>query len=228
MLKSSVAILEDDEPVRELWCRYVRRAEDFTLHHASASAEKSLPGLLADPPDLVVADWRLMGRMTGIELVARIKHSHPHLLAVVISGFKLPELPPDALLAGADSFLRKPVSGGELLDALRRLLAGHCEFSQPVVELLRARLRGPASEPPLPLGPLSPQEHRVLACLARNMSGKQAAEQLGLAWGTFLTYRDRAFKKLGAHSLLEAIQRLRAWPHAPPPFDPASACHTSV
>ncbi len=223
-----VSIVEDDEPLRELWCRYVRRAKDFTLQHAFASAEEALPVLLADPPEIIVADWRLVGRMTGIEVVARLKHPHPDVRALVISGFKLAELPPDALLAGADSFLRKPVSGRELLDALRHLLAGQCEFSQPVVELLRARLREPAGEPPLTVGPLSAQEHRVLECLARNMSGKQVAEELGLAWGTFLTYRDRAFKKLSAHSLLEAIQCLRAWPLAPPPFDPAPSCHTSV
>lgn len=227
-MKKRVAIVEDDEPVRELWCRYLRRSKDFILHHAFASAEEALAVLTADPPDILVADWQLAGKMTGIELVARLKQLHPQLLFVVISGFKLADLPPEALLAGADSFLRKPVSGSELLDTLRQLLAGHCAFSPPVLELLRERLRQQAGQRPLPVGPLSPQEFRVIECLSRNLPGKQVAEELGLAWGTFLTYRDRAFKKLGAHSLLEALQILRAWPDAPPPLSSDLACHSSI
>lgn len=201
--------MEDDEPLRELWCRYLRRSQDFRLHHAFANAEDALTILAADPPDILVADWKLAGAMTGIELVARLKQLHPQVLAVVVSGYKLADLPPEALLAGADSFLRKPVSGRELVDSLRHVLAGQCPFSQSAVALLRERLRQLPVQPPLPVGPLSLQEHRVLECLSRNLPGKQVAEELGLAWGTYLTYRARAFKKLAAHSLLEALQRLR-------------------
>jgi hypothetical protein len=53
------SILEDDEPTRELWCRGVRRAKDFTLHHAFACGEEALCALIADPPDILVADWKL-------------------------------------------------------------------------------------------------------------------------------------------------------------------------
>ena len=208
-MPNRVSLVEDDEPLRSLWCRSISRAAGFTLHHAFGSAEDAQTVLSADPPDMIVADWRLAGRITGIELVARLKHRHPQLLAVVVSGFKLAELPPDALLAGADSFLRKPISGRELIDSLRHVLVGQCPFSQAAVALLRERLQRQATHTPLPVGPLSPQEHRVLECLARNLPGKQVAEELGLAWGTYLTYRDRAFKKLDAHSLLEALQRLR-------------------
>lgn len=211
-----VCIVEDDEDLRELWSRSIRRATDFTLHHTFASAEEALVVILADPPDIVVSDWQLAGGMTGVEMLARLKHRHPRLRAVAISGYAMAELPPEALLAGADSFLRKPVCGPELLEALRQLLAGQCAFSQAAVEMLRERLRLQTGRPQLPVGPLSPQEHRVLAGLAQGRSGKQVADELGLAWGTFLTYRDRAFKKLNAHSLLEAVRCLRAFPVDPP------------
>lgn len=211
-MPTRVSILEDDEPTRELWCRGVRRAKDFTLHHAFASGEEALGALGTDPPDILVADWRLAGRTTGFEVLARLKHLHPSLLGVAVSGFTLAQLPPEALLAGADSFLRKPVSGRELLDALRHVLAGQCPFSPPVVALLRERLKSHAAAAPLPAGPLSFQEHRVLSGLALGHPGKQVAEGLGLAWGTFVTYRARAFEKLGAHSLPDALCRLRAWP----------------
>ena len=223
-----VSLVEDDEPLRSLWCRSLRRSKEFTLHHAFAIAEDALRVLAAAPPDLLVADWKLAGPMTGIELVALLKNLHPQMLAVVVSGYKLADLPPDALLAGADSFLRKPLSGRELIDSLRHVLAGQCPFSQSAVAMLRERLRGQLLTQPLPMGPLSPQEYRVLECLARNLPGKLVAEELDLAWGTYLTYRDRAFKKLGAHSLLEAIQCLRAWPAPRSPSGSAPACNTIV
>ncbi len=96
-----VSLVEDDEPLRELWCRSIRRAKDFTLYHAFANAEDALTVLSPDPPDILIADWKLAGAITGIELVARLKQLHPQLLAVVVSGFKLADQPPDALLAGA-------------------------------------------------------------------------------------------------------------------------------
>lgn len=209
-MASRVAIIEDDEPLLDLWCRYIGRKREFRLHHSFAKAEDALPVLLGDPPDILVADWKLAGQITGIDLVAQLKTKHPKLLAIVVSGYPLADLPPDALLAGADGFLRKPISAHELIDSLRRVLAGHCPFSQPVVALLRERLRQRAAQSPLPVGPLSSQEHRVLERLALGHSGKQVADELGLAWGTFLTYRSRAFEKLGAHSLTDALRRLQA------------------
>lgn len=213
-----VAIAEDDEPLRELWRRSIQRAADFAFQQAFARAEDALPVLAADPPDILIADWKLAGAMSGIELVARLKQLHPPLLAVVVSGFKLADLPPDALLAGADGFLRKPISGRELVDSLRQVLGGQCPFSQPAVALLRDRLRQQATRPPLPVGPLSPQQHRVMQLLAQGHKGNHAAALMGIEFDTFDTHRRRAFEKLAAHSLQEALNCLHAQAPAGVPF----------
>lgn len=66
-------------------------------------------------------------------------------------------------------------------------------------------LRDSANERP----PLSPREKQVLGCLSRGLSYKQVAAELEISIDTVRTYVRALYRKLGAHSVTEAICRAR-------------------
>ena len=75
----------DDEPGILRSLRRLLRGEDFNVITASSGLE-ALEVLAEQPVQVMVADPR-MPDMSGIELIERVKHEHPHVVRVVLSGF---------------------------------------------------------------------------------------------------------------------------------------------
>jgi DNA-binding response OmpR family regulator len=70
--------------------------------------------------DVAVVDQR-MPRMSGTEFIQVARARHATARFVVISGRE--EIRAQALAAGADSFLLKPISARELMSVIERLFA---------------------------------------------------------------------------------------------------------
>jgi len=109
-------------------------------------------------------------------------------------------------------------SGASMLDLARDL--GLAEADRV---LFPARIRvalglpgeasGPApppSEPAWPGGPLTEGETRVLRYLPTHLSAAAIAAELYLSANTVRTHLRHLYRKLGAHSRQEAVQRARA------------------
>ncbi|HXX93163.1 MAG TPA: response regulator [Planctomycetota bacterium] len=118
-----VLIAEDDELIRLVVKRLLEREGFEVLPHAEGGA--ALQGAIENPCDLVLTDIRMPG-MDGFELVRRLR-ALPEYSAVpvviltslgseedVVRGFQL----------GADDYVVKPFSSGELIARVRRLLRG--------------------------------------------------------------------------------------------------------
>jgi DNA-binding response OmpR family regulator len=63
-----------------------------------------------------------MPRITGLELIARLKAIRPDCLTVLCTGFADDVSPARASEAGADVFLHKPVEPRDVADRVRALL----------------------------------------------------------------------------------------------------------
>jgi CheY-like chemotaxis protein len=70
--------------------------------------------------DVVVTD-QVMPILGGLELIRKIKALEPNLLAVLCTGFGEAADEQSALKAGADAYVRKPVSAEALARCIRRL-----------------------------------------------------------------------------------------------------------
>jgi LuxR family transcriptional regulator, maltose regulon positive regulatory protein len=68
----------------------------------------------------------------------------------------------------------------------------------------------PPSEPAWPGGPLTEGETRVLRYLPTHLSAAAIAADLYLSANTVRTHLRHLYRKLGAHSRQEAVQRARA------------------
>lgn len=125
LLKARVLVVDDDEIVREGMLHLLR---DWGCECAAAeSIEEALALAHLNRPDVVISDYRLRERRTGVEAIAALRTLLGETLpALLITGDTAPERLREAQASGIP-LLHKPVSPGKLY---RRLV----ELQQETVE----------------------------------------------------------------------------------------------
>jgi CheY-like chemotaxis protein len=126
-----ILVVDDERDNREL-LEIVLRWEGFVVVSAPGGDE-ALAIIAHEPPDLVLLDVMMPG-MTGYEVVAKIKDDATtrHVPVIMITALGDPNTRRLALAAGADDFLAKPITRGELLSCVRAVLgAGYVPDPRP-------------------------------------------------------------------------------------------------
>jgi len=103
------------------------------------SAEEALGEMDRGPVDLVVTDLRLP-EMSGLELIARIRQTHPGMRAILVTGQATRQVEAQARALGVVAFIPKPVSTTLFLKAVDRALAEE-ETGLPVPEIVGEKAR---------------------------------------------------------------------------------------
>ena len=111
-----ILVVEDSEDLRELACVTLRRAGYVVAEAENGAAALDLIEHLPEPPSLVLLDL-MMPVMNGAELLRKLEESGrlPSLPVVVTSAIADRSQPP-----GARAYVRKPVSGAQLLELARQ------------------------------------------------------------------------------------------------------------
>ncbi|HJU20148.1 MAG TPA: ATP-binding protein [Stellaceae bacterium] len=121
--KGVILVVDDDPDVRGVTARYLDSL-GFTVFEAGGG-RAALDRLRSEPVDLLIADL-VMPEMDGIELLRRARAEHPHLAALLVTGYAkdraLPETPDIEVL-------RKPFRLAELGARVDELLRGNAEDS---------------------------------------------------------------------------------------------------
>jgi two-component system invasion response regulator UvrY len=147
--------------------------------------------------DLVILDVNMPGR-GGIETLVDLRKIKPRMPVLVLSMFPESEYAVRALKAGAAGYINKGSVTRELIEAVKKVLAGGRYITTELGEMLAADLgRGTAS---LPHHKLSDREYEVMKLLATGNSVKVIASNLSLSEKTVFTYRSRLLEKLGLDS----------------------------
>lgn len=115
-VRAVVAIVDDDAAV----CRALRRLVRSLGHDAATyeSGEALLAGLDAVPPTHILLDLHMPG-LHGPALVERVRARTRDARMIVMTGLEMAGVRDASLAAGADEFVRKPLTPAEL----RRILA---------------------------------------------------------------------------------------------------------
>ncbi len=114
-----IAIVDDDEPLREALAS-VMKAAGF-LSKTFASAEEFLAYEDCDDTACLILDVRLPG-MSGIELHRRLKDAGRRLPIIFVTAHGDASLRDSLMRAGASSFFYKPVRSDALLKEIHRAL----------------------------------------------------------------------------------------------------------
>jgi two-component system, OmpR family, response regulator MtrA len=119
MLKPRVLVAEDSADLRDLYCFMLAQA-GFEVTEV-ADGQEAFEELQRERPDVFVTDI-MMPRMTGVDLVRRIRGDAAlaDLPVVVVSAFA--DYLAKAYVCGAARVIRKPFDPEKLLDAVRQVL----------------------------------------------------------------------------------------------------------
>ncbi|MGM0570191.1 sigma-54-dependent transcriptional regulator [Marinobacter sp.] len=134
----TLLLIEDDASLRTLLQEEL--ALDGYRMLAAANCAEGAAMALAESPDLIISDLRLPDG-DGLDVLRKLQAEGRVVPFIIITAFGTVDQAVDALQAGADDFLTKPLSTEHLRLKVRRLLA-HAALS---LEL--ARYRSASGEP---------------------------------------------------------------------------------
>lgn len=113
--KPRLLIVDDEPDMLDFLERVLRRRYAVTR---SRGAEEALTRLGGETYDVLVTDQK-MPRVSGIELLERIRDSHPRLVKVMITGFtEVADISAAADKCGIHAYVLKPIDSQQLLDAI--------------------------------------------------------------------------------------------------------------
>ena len=189
-----VHIVDDDAPFRTA----VRRVLDASGYRVALydSAEQLLATLPAGEPGCILLDVRMPG-LSGPQLQERLAELGNRVPIVFLTGHGDIPMSVQAIKAGAEDFLTKPVAREKLVAAVERALTRDAQQRAHDSELdgLRARVSR-----------LTPRESEVFALVVRGKLNKQIAGELGTAERTVKAHRQKVMEKCEAQSLAELVR----------------------
>jgi DNA-binding NarL/FixJ family response regulator len=181
-------------------------SEGFRCVHTYSSAEKALPDIVKNKPDVVLMDINLPG-ISGIECTRQLKAHQPGLPIMVLTVYDDDEKIFESLKAGASGYLLKKTPPAKILEAIAELHNGGSPMSsriaRKVVQTFHAI--GTSSEE---TENLSKREHEILIYLAKGYRYKEIAEALFISIETVRTHLRNIYEKLHVRSRSEAVLKV--------------------
>src|SRR3954469_11599681 len=193
-LPSFVHVVDDDASFRTAIERRLKKAGYQVATYPSAQH------LLDRLPDdnaagCILLDVRIPG-LNGPELQGRLGELGSTLPIVFLTGYADVPTTVQAIKAGAEDFLTKPVSSEKLLQAIERALAHHEKIRARNGALNVIRARSAA---------LTPRERQVFELVVRGKTNKQVGNALGTTERTVKAHRHRVMEKMQVPSLAELV-----------------------
>lgn len=157
---------------------------------AFAGVEAFLAQEQIAPSGCLILDVMLGPNVDGIEAIPLLRARVPNLPIVIMTAHGDIGMAIRAMRAGAVDFLEKPFTMQRLTEALERVL----ERQRAVLEAQQrvARLTG--------------REQEVLHALARGLSNKEVAAQIGISPRTVEVYRAAIMMKLQLQSFADLVR----------------------
>ncbi|HZN54480.1 MAG TPA: response regulator transcription factor [Candidatus Polarisedimenticolaceae bacterium] len=199
-----VAIVEDQRVLRDGLVSLIGGTEGFAGVRAFGSMEEAIEPLVADPPDILLADIGLPG-MSGTDGVRRLKTRVPSLQVLMLTVYADNDHVFEAICAGACGYLLKDTPPNRLIEAIREVLSGGAPMSPEIARKVVETFQRIAPPPPASPHRLSPREIDVLRLLADGHVYKTAAAALDLSLDTVRFHVRNIYEKLHVHSKSEAV-----------------------
>lgn len=192
-----VLLIDDHAIVRDGVSRLLGTQMNCACLEAG-SAEEGLALVAAERPDLIMLDLNL-GGIGGIGFLNKLREGPVQPPVLVLSMHSEPIYVSQALKAGAKGYVSKAASPGEVVSAVRSVMAGGRYVERALEE-------GGARTAEDPLGKLTAREIEILRLLGRGESLADIADILGVAYKTVANSCTQMKNKLGLERTADLIR----------------------
>jgi two-component system response regulator NreC len=197
--------LVDDHAIVRAGLRMVLEADpEFEVVGEAGTAAGAIELVAASIPDVVLIDINLPDE-SGLKVVEAIRQPGIRLLMLSVHDDR--EIVRESVRIGAHGYLRKDTTPADLRAAIRAVYGGDAWFSPSVARTLAETIREQPAEHPDPLERLTDREREVLVRVARGLSNKEIAGELGISARTVESHRDSLMRKTGLKNVA-ALTRL--------------------
>lgn len=207
-----VRLVMADDHVR-MRTRVRRALEDHgcVVCGEGATAAEAVALALQHRPDAALLDIHMPGN--GISAAREIARALPGTAVVMLTASAEDDDLFDSLRAGATGYLLKDTDPAELVDSLRRVLAGEPTMSARLVGRIMEEFRTPATprfrRRSAAASKLSAREWEVMELLGEGLSTEEVARRLYLSSTTIRVHVSSVLRKLRVKDRQGAFDLLR-------------------
>ncbi len=203
--RPSILVADDHPLFRAAVLHALREAMPLATVAEASSAATLVRALQLDPQvELVLLDLAMPGAH-GFSALLHVRGEWPQIPVVVISSNDHPRVIRRAQQFGAAGFIPKSSPAEAIGEAVAAVLDGGTWFPALTAERSERDAQLAAR-----LAQLTPQQFRVLLCMADGLLNKQIAYELGLAENTVKVHVTAILKKLECHSRTQAAVLVKA------------------
>ena len=208
----SVLLVDEHAVVRQGLRGLIGAQQDLVVCAEAETDQGARAAVRQLHPDAMITDLGLQ-RGEGIELVRDVRAHHKHLAILVLSMHDENVYAERMLMAGANGYIMKQAPTGEVLVALRRVLAGDVYVSQVIAAAMIEKLAAGRNRRTNidPIEGLSTREIQVLHMIGKGMSTRAIALSLNLSGKTIETHRQRLKRRLNLKTSARLVQYAMQW-----------------
>ncbi len=199
--KKRIFIAEDHTILREGLKVLLSGNPDFEIVGEAADGLEAISGIEKFSPDLILIDLS-MPRMDGIESIREIKKRQSATKIIALTVHKTEEYVLATLKAGADGYILKDSTHGDLIVAIKSVLNGKRYLSPGISKLvIEGYLEGKETlKTKSSWETLTQRERGILKLIGEGYKNKQIADFLCISPKTVEKHRSNLMSKLNLHS----------------------------
>lgn len=192
---SIVYILEDDPTIGQ-W--YIGLLQSIGVNVALYTTGQEFLEMVHPTESSCAVIDMILPDMTGLAVLEKMREKGIWLPVIFASGYGDVGTAVQAMKAGAEDFLEKPLKAQLFLDAVQKALAKSDAQISPKsgtqdIHGLMARL--------------TPREREVLELIMAGMSNKEMARKIGVSPRTIEVHRANLYSKMRADSLADLVRK---------------------
>ncbi len=198
-----VLIVDDDALVRTGLSMMLAGADDLRIVAEADDGDKVGALIAEHSPDVVLMDIR-MPRVDGLAATEAVRARAGAPEVIILTTFDADDHVVRALRAGAGGFLLKDTPPADIINAIRRVVAGEPILSPSVTRRLIARVTEARHSPARELlADLSDREREVVVAIGQGKSNAQIGAELYMSVATVKAHVSRLLTKLGLNNRVQ-------------------------
>ena len=193
--KVRILIADDHSILRETLRESLELEPDFEVVADSADGDQTVAMSAKLRPDVVLLDVEMPGAAVGVT-VPRVLEVSPQSRVMILSMHESSDLVAELLSLGVRGYLNKRVSRVQLASSIRAVMRGGDEVQISVSQFAA-----------MPSDRITARERELLTLVSQALSNRQIAMRLNITEGTVKRHLRNIFKKLGAVSRIDAVNK---------------------